>query len=64
MSNLQLQTKIRKIGHQLAAREEYEQYLKEQYGAKYVPQRTVGLSLLRTTHREMLKDLYRKEKRA
>lgn len=64
MSNLQLQKKIRKIGHQLAAREEYEQYLKAQYGPKYVPQRTVGLSLLRTTHREMLKDLYRKEKRA
>ena len=64
MSNLQLQKKIREVGYKLAAREEYEQYLKEQYGPKYVPQRTVALSLLRTTHRQMLKDLYRKEKRA
>jgi hypothetical protein len=64
MSNQQLQTKIRKIGYQLAAREEYEQYLSSQYGSKYVPQRTVELSVLRTAHREMLRDLYRKEKRA
>ena len=64
MSNQYLQQNLRDIGYKLAAREEYEQYLKEEYGAKYVPQRSVELSLLRTTHRQMLKDLYRKERRA
>ena len=64
MSSQYLQLKLRDIGFKLSAREEYEQYLKEEYGAKYVPQRSVELSLLRTTHRQMLKDLYRKERRA
>jgi hypothetical protein len=64
MSNPYLQQKLRDIGYQLAAREEYEQYLKEEYGPKYVPQRSIGLSLLRTTHRQMLKDLYRQERRS
>ena len=62
MTEQYLQQKIRKIGHQLAVQQEYEQYLKEEYGSKYVPQRTIELGLLRTTHREMLKDLYRRQK--
>lgn len=64
MSNQYLQQKLRDIGYKLAAREEYEQYLHEEYGPKYVPQRSVELGLLRATHRQMLKDLYRKERRA
>ena len=64
MSNQYLKQKLRDIGYKLAAREEYEQYLNDEYGPKYVPKRSVELSLLRATHRQMLKDLYRKERRA
>ncbi len=52
MSNQYLKQKLRDIGYKLAAREEYEQYLNDEYGPKYVPKRSVELSLLRATHRQ------------
>ncbi len=61
--NQSLQQKLRNIGHKLAEREEYEQYLKSEYGDKYVPQRTAEGGILRAAHRQMLRDLYRREKR-
>ena len=64
MRNQHLQQKLRSLGHKLGAIEEYEQYLRSEYGAKYVPKRSVEQRLLRTSHRSMLQDLYRRERRA
>ena len=61
--NHSLQQKLRNIGYTLAIREEYEQYLQEAYEGKYRPQRTVGHGTLRASHRGLLQDLYRREKR-
>ena len=62
--NHSLQQKLRNIGYKLAERQEYEQYLKSEYGPKYVPQRTAEIGILRASHRSMLRDLYGREKRA
>ena len=64
MSNQYLQQKLRSVGYELAAREEYDQYLKAEFGAKYIPKRSVEYGILRASHRAMLKDLYRLERRA
>ena len=61
--NQNLQQKLRNIGYRLAEGEEYEQYLQEAYGDKYVPQRGPMERKLRASHRNMLRDLYRSQRR-
>jgi len=61
--NQNLQQKLRNIGYKLAELEEYEQYLQEAYGDKYVPQYGPMERQLRASHRSMLRDLYRRQRR-
>ena len=61
--NQSLQQKLRNIGYKLAEIEEYEHYLQEAYGDKYVPQRSAEQRKLRASHRSMLHDLYRRQRR-
>ena len=61
LASQSLQQNLRKAGFILAERQEYEEYLQSQYGAKYIARRSQGLA---SSHAHMLRRLYLQQKRA